>query len=230
MLSRPAIEQIGRTFEDATPQDVIAWAVRVFGQRLALACSFGGPSGLVLLDMLVKIDATIPIYYLDTDLLFPQTYEHVTRVANHYGVHPVRVRPAQTLDEQGAEFGTDLWERDPDKCCDLRKVQPQREFLRGYLAWMSGVRRGGFGLRRNLPVVRWDANFGLIKISPLATWSDRMVWAYIKAHDVPYNPLHDRGYPSIGCVTCTAPVVNGESERAGRWRGFAKTECGLHLV
>jgi phosphoadenosine phosphosulfate reductase len=230
MLTRPAIEQIARTFEDAAAQDIIAWAVRVFGQRLAVACSFGGASGMVVLDMLVKIDATIPVYYLDTGLLFPQTHDHITRVSNHYGITPLRVSSRLSLSEQSDEFGPNLWERDPDRCCDLRKVQPQMEFLRDYAAWMTGIRRDQSGTRVDVPVVGWDKKFGLIKINPLATWTEAMVWTYITTHGVPYNPLHDRGFASIGCVTCTSPVKRGESPRAGRWSGFAKTECGLHAV
>jgi phosphoadenosine phosphosulfate reductase len=230
MLTGPAIEQIARTFEDAAPQDIIAWAVRVFGQRLAVACSFSGPGGLAVLDMLVKIDATIPVYYLDTGLLFPQTYDHITRVSNHYGITPLRVQSRLSLAEQADDAGPNLWERDPDRCCNLRKVRPQAEFLRGYAAWMTGIRRDQSAARTDVPVVGWDKQFGLIKINPLATWTEAMVWTYITTHGVPYNPLHDRGYASIGCVTCTSPVKHGEPLRAGRWSEFAKTECGLHAV
>lgn len=210
------------------PQTILTWAARAFAGRLALACSFGGASGLVLLDMLVHIDRRVPVYYLDTGLLFEETYEHVARVAKHYGIEPVRVRPALTLPAQAALHGERLWERNPDRCCALRKVEPQREFLRGYAAWISGIRRADSATRKETSVVAWDDTFGLLKINPLATWSDDQVWAYIHAHGVPYNPLHDRGYRSIGCVTCTVTAAGGEDARAGRWKGFAKTECGLH--
>ncbi len=212
--------------EEAAPQEVLAWAVREYGPRLVLACSFGGPSGMALLDMLLKIDPSVPIYYLDTDLLFPETYDHIARVARHYGVSPLPVRPERSVYQQALDRGPALWERDPDLCCSLRKVEPQREFLNGYSAWISGIRRDrGAGA---VPVVSWDPTFDLVKINPLATWTEEMVWTYVRAHDVPYNELHDRGYPSIGCTPCTVRVRPGDDARAGRWQGFAKTECGLH--
>jgi phosphoadenosine phosphosulfate reductase len=228
MLTEPAIRDIARTFEEAAPQEILAWAARIFRGRLALACSFGGPSGLVLLDMAMQIDASIPVYYLDTGLLFPETYEHVRLMAQRYGIKPVAVRPAQTLEEQAETHGAALWERDPDRCCSLRKVQPQRAFLKGFEAWISGVRRDQSSARGAMDIVGWDRKFDLVKINPLANWTEEMVWTYIHAHEIPYNPLHDRGYPSIGCVTCTVRVNPGDDPRAGRWPGFAKTECGLH--
>ena len=228
MLTEPAIRDIARAFEEAAPQDILAWAARIFEGRLALACSFGGPSGLVLLDMAMEIDARIPVYYLDTGLLFAQTYEHIGVIAQRYGIAPIPVRPTRTVDEQAQDQGPTLWERDPDLCCNLRKVEPQREFLKNYAAWISGVRRDQSSTRSATPIVSWDRKFDLVKINPLATWTEEMVWTYIHAHGIPYNPLHDEGYPSIGCITCTARVQPGEDARAGRWRGFAKTECGLH--
>jgi phosphoadenosine phosphosulfate reductase len=228
MLTELAIRNIARAFEEATPQAILAWAVDVFRGRLALACSFGGPSGLVLLDMAMEIDKSIPVYYLDTGLLFPETYEHIGVIAQRYGITPRAVHPAQTLEEQAQEYGPALWERDPDRCCNLRKVQPQRAFLKNFDAWISGVRRDQSTTRRALDIVGWDRKFDLVKINPLAGWTEEMVWTYIRVHDIPYNTLHDRGYPSIGCVTCTQAVNPGEDARAGRWRGFAKTECGLH--
>jgi phosphoadenosine phosphosulfate reductase len=214
--------------EEKSPQDIIAWALRTFGNRLVVACSFGGPSGMVLLDMVVKHDPSVPVYYLDTGLLFAQTYNHIERVSKHYGIKPLAVQPAQSVTEQAEQYGAALWERDPDLCCSLRKVEPQREFLRQYGAWMTGIRRDQSSTRAHLDVMSWDAKFQLVKINPLASWTEEMVWTYIRAHDVPYNPLHDRGYRSIGCINCTVPVKPDEDPRAGRWAGFAKTECGLH--
>jgi phosphoadenosine phosphosulfate reductase len=193
-----------------------------------LACSFGGPSGLVILDMAMHIDARIPVYYLDTGLLFPQTYQHIDVIAKRYGIVPLAVRPARTVDEQAQDHGPALWERNPDLCCNLRKVEPQRTFLKGYDAWISGVRRDQSHTRSEMDIVGWDRKFNLVKVNPLANWTEEMVWTYIRAHEIPYNPLHDQGYPSIGCTTCTARVKPGEDARAGRWPGFAKTECGLH--
>lgn len=228
MLTEPAIRDMARTLEDAAPQKILAWAAQHFRGRLALACSFGGPSGLVLLDMVMQTDPSITVYYLDTGLLFPETYGHIGVIAQRYGILPIAVKPAQTVEEQAEDRGPALWGRDPDLCCNLRKVEPQRAFLQGYDAWISGVRRDQSKVRNAVEVVGWDDKFGLVKINPLATWTEEMVWTYVRAHDIPYNPLHDRGYPSIGCMTCTVAVKAGEDPRAGRWRGFAKTECGLH--
>ena len=222
-----SIDEITQTFESASPQDVIAWAVGRFRGELALACSFGGPSGLALVDMLAQIDPTVPVYYLDTGLLFAETYAHVEAVAKRYGIRPIAVRPKLSVEEQARQYGAALWERDPDACCGLRKVEPQRDFLQGYSAWISGIRRDQSSSRSRVHVVERD-KFGLIKVNALATWTEEMVWAYVHAHDVPYNPLLERGYRSIGCTHCTLPVAEGEAPRAGRWRGFAKTECGLH--
>lgn len=229
METQLAIDDVAQALEKESPQDIVTWAVRTFGPRLALACSFGGASGLVLLDMLVGIDASVPIYYLDTGLLFPQTYEHVARVASHYGITPLPVHPQLSLSQQADTYGPRLWERNPDLCCNLRKIEPQHRFLAGYSAWMTGLRRDESATRKSIAVVERDKTFGLVKVNPLAAWTQEMVWAYVRAHDVPYNPLHDCGYPSVGCVTCTVAVGAHEDERAGRWKGFAKTECGLHL-
>ena len=212
----------------ASPQDILQWAVRTYGANLAVAVSFGGPSGYVLLDMLAKIDPGARFYYLDTGLLFSETYQHIARVEAHYGIVATPVRPALSVATQAAQYGASLWESEPDRCCNLRKIEPQREFLRGFTAWVSGIRRDQTASRANASVVSWDEKFGLTKISPLATWTEEMVWAYIAAHDVPYNALHDRGYRSIGCATCTVATRLGDAPRSGRWSAFAKTECGLH--
>jgi phosphoadenosine phosphosulfate reductase len=219
---------ISERLESASPEEIVAWAGATFGKRAALACSFGGPSAMVLLDMMAAAGAPFCVYYLDTGLLFEQTYELIERVRRRYGIDPVAVAPEYSVREQNALFGTALWSRDADTCCEIRKVRPQRRFLDGYRAWISGIRRDQSPERRQIGVVEWDERFGLVKVNPLAKWSAEMVWAYVRAHDVPYNPLHDSGYPSLGCTYCTAPVAPGEGERAGRWRGSAKTECGLH--
>jgi len=217
------------TFEDAAPAYVVRWALQRFGRgRVAIACSFGGPSGMALIDMAIAIDPKVTIVYIDTGVLFPETYALVQRVSAHYGIEPVAVRPGISMDEQARAFGAALWRRDPDLCCTLRKIAPQRAMLNGFAAWVTGLRRDQSEARSTTPVVQWDDRFGLYKVNPLARWSERDVWRYVREHDVPYNELHDRGYPSIGCTHCTAPVGESETLRAGRWRGFEKTECGLH--
>ena len=183
---------------------------------------------MVLLDMVLKRAPETPVFYLDTGFLFPQTHDLVARVAERYGIQPRSVRPLLTPEQQSESEGERLWERDPDRCCEIRKVQPQREFLRGYAAWITGVRRDQASTRKRTAVAAWDANFGLAKIAPLAAWSEQDVWSYIADHDIPTNDLHLLGYPSIGCTHCTRPVEEGEDIRAGRWSGKLKTECGLH--
>lgn len=210
---------------------ILEWSISVYRERIALACSFGGPAGMVLVDLLHDIDPSVPVYYLDTGLLFPQTYALVERVRRRYGITLLAVEPELSVGAQAAQYGEALWERDPDLCCDLRKVRPQHAFLSNYAAWITGLRRDQSGTRRELEVVESDPHSrDRIKINPLAAWSEAECWDYIRANDVPYNPLHDAAFPSIGCVPCTRSVLAGEDARAGRWSGFAKTECGLHVA
>jgi len=218
---------LGEKFEYAQPQTVLRWAIDEFGSEVALATGFG-TEGCVLVDMIAKIDATARIFYLDTDLLFPQTYELCNQLAARYGVSFERRTSQRSLEQQALRHGEKLWERDPDLCCRLRKVEPLKEMLTGLQAWVTAIRREQSVTRANTKVVERDAKFGLIKINPLAVWSKRDVWHYILEHNVPYNPLYDLGYSSIGCTPCTTPVQINEDQRAGRWRGFQKTECGLH--
>ena len=218
---------LAEEFESAQPQTVLRWAIDEFGSEVALATGFG-TEGCVLVDMIAKIDATARIFYLDTDLLFPQTYELCNQLAARYCVSFERRTSQRSLEQQALRHGEKLWERDPDLCCRLRKVEPLKEMLTGLQAWVTAIRREQSVTRANTKVVERDAKFGLIKINPLAVWSKRDVWHYILEHNVPYNPLYDLGYSSIGCTPCTTPVQINEDQRAGRWRGFQKTECGLH--
>jgi phosphoadenosine phosphosulfate reductase len=160
-----------------------------------------------------------------------ETYEVRDRIMAKYGLsakQAIEVKSLLTPDKQAAEHGPALWARDPDLCCQLRKVEPLSRVLRGYAAWVTGIRRDQAPSRAHAGLIEWDGKFGLIKINPLATWTVPDVWRYIHAHGVPYNTLHERNYPSIGCTHCTAPVLPGEDPRSGRWKSFAKTECGLH--
>jgi len=208
---------------------VLEWAATTYRDRIVLACSFGGPSGMVLVDMIARAGHPVPVYYLDTDLLFPETYALVERVRERYGIQPIAVKTELDLAGQARLHGDKLWERDPDACCALRKVAPQRAFLSKYGAWITGIRRDQAETRKDTPFVSWDEHSGgLAKVSPLADWTEKDVWAYVVAHDVPYNELHDQGFPSVGCVPCTRRAGPGENPRAGRWEGFEKTECGLH--
>ncbi|HYG80115.1 MAG TPA: phosphoadenylyl-sulfate reductase [Pyrinomonadaceae bacterium] len=221
------LRALSEEFEHAPPEAVLRWAVEVFGPDVALATGFGA-EGCVLVAMLSQISSGARVFYLDTDLLFPETYALRDRLEARYGVRFERRATRLSLGAQAEEHGERLWERRPDLCCRLRKIEPLREMLRGLRAWITAIRRDQSPARATAGVVERDAKFGLIKINPLAGWSSRDVWNYIARYDVPYNPLHDHGYPSIGCAPCTTPVRIGEDPRAGRWRGKQKTECGLH--
>ncbi len=219
-------------FEAASPEAVFRWAIKEFSPDIALATGFGA-EGCVLVSMLsaispLKTGMDMRMFYLDTDLLFPETYALRDQLEARYGVHFERRASSLSVSDQAAEYGERLWEREPDLCCRLRKVEPLREMLKGMRAWVTAVRRDQSPARAQIGLVERDQKFGLIKINPLANWSARDVWNYIAEHDVPYNRLHDQGYPSIGCVPCTTPVQIGETLRAGRWRGTSKSECGIH--
>lgn len=229
-MSEKNLKVVSSEFETASPEAVLRWAIEEFSRNVALATGFGA-EGCVLIAMLSAIRpasaSAIRVFYLDTDLLFPETYALRDQLEARYGVHFER-RANLSLADQAAGYGDRLWEREPDLCCRLRKVEPLREMLKGMRAWVTGVRRDQSPARALIDVVEWDEKFQLVKINPLAGWSTRDVWDYIAKHDVPYNQLHDQGYPSIGCVPCTTPVQIGETARAGRWRGTVKKECGIH--
>jgi phosphoadenosine phosphosulfate reductase len=216
--------------EVVTPEGILHWAYETFGEGVALACSFSGPTGMVLLDMTAKMGRAPEVFYLDTGFLFPETHKLRDVAAERYGIQPRAFNPLLTPQQQERAFGLALWARDPDACCAIRKVEPNRRALDGRTAWISGLRRDQGDSRKHVPIVSWDAKFGLVKINPLANWSEKQVWGYIVRNNVPYNVLHDQGYPSIGCTNCTRPVAAGEGARAGRWSGFDKAECGLHTA
>ena len=227
------LEELGEAataLDGEAPEAVLRWASERYGEGLTLACSFGGVSGMALVDMVSKLELGIEVFYLDTGFLFPETYALVGEVERRYGMHAVAYRPSLSPEEQAKEFGEALWSSAPDMCCTLRKVEPNYRALAGKGAWVTGLRRDQSSDRRTVRPVEWDWKFGLTKISPLAAWTEDHVFDYIREHDVPYNALHDEGYPSIGCTYCTRPVAPGEDPRAGRWAGFSKTECGLHLT
>lgn len=211
-----------------SPSEILAWAMDTFGDKLGLASSFGGVTGMALLDMAVKIDPSIRVFYVDTDFLFPETYQTRDKAMRRYGITPLGYRPKLTPEEQSARYGDRLWERDPDLCCALRKVEPNQRAVEGLQAWVAGLRRDQGATRSAVQPVMWDAKFGLYKICPLWNWTEEQVWEYIGRERVPVNPLHVEGYPSIGCTHCTRRVAPDEDSRAGRWSGVEKTECGLH--
>lgn len=214
--------------EDWSAERLLRWAAVTFAPRVSLATGFGA-EGCVLIDLVARNRLEIRLFTLDTGLLFPETYELWRALESRYGITIEAVRPQQTVEEQAAVHGDRLWERDPSRCCALRKLAPLAEALRGQDAWITAIRRDQTATRAAARPIEWDARNGLVKINPLVRWTAADVWDYLESRGVPYNPLHRQGYPSIGCQPCTSPVAEGEDPRAGRWRGRAKDECGLHL-
>lgn len=222
------LSHLNEVFRERSTEDLLDWATESFGDTIVLTCSFGGPSGMVLLDMVARLGRGTPVIFLDTDLLFPETYELAEAAARRYGITIERRRPALSLDEQARQEGPRLYERNPDRCCAIRKVAPLAEALQPYDAWISGIRRDQSSTRTRTELFQWSTRHNLLKINPLAFWSERDVWNYIHTYNVPYNPLLNQGYPSLGCMPCTCPA-SADNPRAGRWAGFAKTECGIHV-
>jgi phosphoadenosine phosphosulfate reductase len=221
--------ELGVRAEAWGAERTLRWAEASFAPRLTLATGFGA-EGCVIIDLVARMGMAVDIFTLDTGVLFPETYDLWKRLEERYGITIKGIRPAQTLEEQAQTYGDKLWERQPEKCCALRKVAPLGPALKGYDAWVTAIRRDQTGNRASALPIEWDAKNGLVKVNPLVRWQKEAVWAYIKEWDVPYNALHDKGYPSISCHTCTSPVKEGEDDRAGRWRGNEKTECGLHVI
>lgn len=208
--------------------DFLRWSQVTFGERLVQVTSFG-PTGIVILDHLVKINPDVAVTTIDTGFLFAETYALWERVEKRYNIRLTVIRPELTPQEQERLLGPMLWDLEPDVCCHERKVKPMAAAVASQHAWITGLRRDQSGARSQTPLVAWDARYELFKLSPLANWGKDDVWSYIRAHDLPYNPLHDSGYSSIGCTHCTRRPARADDERSGRWQGRMKTECGLHL-
>ena len=227
-MTKEQITEAGEALETKSAEDILEWAADQFAPRLTFATSLG-IEDCVVTDLIARAGLPIRLFTLDTGLLFPETYALRLQIEEKYGIEIEAVTPVHTVDQQAQHEGPALWERQPDRCCDLRKMQPLHAKLAGYDAWITAIRRDQTPERATAPVVGWDGRFGLVKINPLVRWKFDEVQAYVREHDVPYNPLHDQNYPSIGCVPCTSQVAPGEDPRSGRWRGKEKTECGLHL-
>jgi len=207
--------------------ETLRLAAERFAPRLVMATGFG-MEGCVLTDLIGRNKLPVDVFTLDTGLFFEETYTLWKTLERRYDLTIRAVRPELTVGEQAERFGDALWERDPDRCCEMRKVQPLRAALAGADAWITALRRDQTPDRANASMLEHDQKFGLVKINPLVEWTAQDVRDYVREHDVPFNPLHEQGYPSIGCAPCTSPVQAGESPRAGRWRGKGKTECGIH--
>lgn len=221
------IAALADEFESRPAEDLLVWATDRLAGRIVLTCSWQRQSS-VLVHMVSELGLDVRIVELDTGLLFPETYATRDRLVERYGIEVERVTPRMSVAEQAAVEGPELWARDPNRCCALRKVEPFERALEGVSGWITGIRRDQSPSRAGARAIEWDAERGLVKLQPLASWTDEQVQGYLFAHDIPYNPLHDAGYPSIGCMPCTRAVRPGEDARAGRWAGQAKTECGLH--
>ena len=229
MQDKDNIAEAQLNAESWNPQQVLAWAFETFGNGVAISSAFGA-EGMALIDMASRVRKDFRVFTVDTEFLFPETYSLVDRIEHKYEIKIERVFSLLSPEEQERVHGAALWSRDPDQCCNLRKVEPLRRKLSELSAWITSIRRDQTSFRNGARKIEWDAKFGLVKVNPIADWSSKQVWRYLLEHGVPYNSLHDQNYPSIGCTHCTRAVRPGEDPRAGRWPGTAKTECGLHII
>jgi phosphoadenosine phosphosulfate reductase len=234
-MSRPSAEDfiaINSQLAVATPQEVLRWAVERYHPKLLMATAFGA-EGCCIIQMLSEIEPNVTLINLETGYQFPETLALRERILSRYGMTVEYIRPELTVTDYEAKHGGPLYLTQPDQCCQDRKVLPLRKAMAHYQphAWISAIRKDQTENRAsNASIVQWDAKFNVVKVNPLLNWTKKEVWAYIVKHDVPYNPLHDENYPSIGCWPCTRAVQPGEDDRAGRWSGQAKKECGLHVL
>ena len=215
----------GRDLEDATAEEILRWAVDTFGDRFCVTSSM---QETALAHLASTVQPGVDVVFLDTGYHFAETIGTADAASVTIPINLVTVRPRQTVAEQDATLGTDLFRRNPDLCCQLRKVAPLERALQGYDAWATGLRRDEAPNRADAPVVGWDSRRGKVKVAPFARWTQEEIDAYIVENGVMTNPLLADGYPSIGCWPCTRRVAPGEDPRSGRWAGLAKTECGIH--
>jgi phosphoadenosine phosphosulfate reductase len=213
--------------ETATPREILKYAIDRFAPRFTMATAFG-PEGMTLIHMLAELGPATPIFNLDTGYQFAETLELREEVKRRYGIEIELKKPATTVEEYEAINGGPVYKTDPNRCCFDRKLRVLHEAAKGMHAWASAIRRDQSPDRARAEIVGWDHKFQLVKISPLANWTKKEVWKMISDEKIPYNPLHDKGFPSVGCWPCTRAISIGEDERAGRWSGFEKKECGLH--
>lgn len=221
------LESESQKLESATPQQILQYAVDRFSPNFTMATAFG-PEGMTIIHMLSTIAPETPIFNLDTGYQFQETLDLRERVKEMYGIEVEYKLPDTTVEQYEAMHGGPLYKTNPNQCCFDRKLRVLHQAAKGKHAWASAIRRDQSPDRAKAPIVGWDRKFQLVKVSPLANWTKKEVWNLINEHDIPYNPLHDQGYASVGCFPCTRATQPGEDERAGRWSGFQKTECGLH--
>lgn len=228
-FSTQDIAVMNENFNNRDPGALLEWAYKEFQQKAVLGTGFG-PSGVVLMHHLHELNIPIRVFCLDTGLLFGETYELWEKLEHRLDLRVEKVSPILTLEGQKSKYGNELWTSDPDLCCHIRKVLPLRKYLANKSAWITGLRRSQSEFREKIDKIEWDQTNKVVKVNPLADWSQENVWWYIKEFDLPYNPLHDDGFPSIGCVPCTSKAADESDERSGRWENSSKTECGIHLT
>ncbi len=228
-IARDQLPEVSREMESRSPEQVLRWAVETYSPKLTMATAFG-PEGCAILHMLAEIEPRVHVFNLDTGYQFDETLALRDRLTERYGIEVELVQPELPVPEYEAKHGGPLYQTNPDQCCFDRKIKLLNAATVGMDAWTSAIRRDQSADRARAPIVGWDKKFKLVKVSPLANWTKQEVWKTIADHNIPYNPLHDQGYTSIGCWPCTRSVMFGEDERAGRWSGTAKTECGLHAL
>jgi phosphoadenosine phosphosulfate reductase len=233
LLSDQDLRALNERFERAHPREIVRWAVESSGlEPIAIASAFQA-EGTCVMHMATEIRPDVPILFLETGFQFAETLAFKTRLTERLGLNVTDLVGEHTVESQARAFGPRLYERDPDRCCDINKVQPMLEALRGLDAWVTAFRRDSSPARADTPIVlRYELDPGrwIVKVNPVATWTRRDTWAYLKEHDLPHNPLYDLGYASIGCAPCTRMQLPGEHERAGRWAGLSKWECGIQEV
>lgn len=231
-ISADEVKRLAAELETAQLPGILRWLWEKFGERAAIGTSFQG-AGLVMIDHAIKAGIGFPVFTLDTELLFPETYELKQRLERHWSISIESLKPEQSVAAQAAEYGPELWKKAPDTCCTLRKVMPLQKKLTSLAVWITGLRRQQSDTREKtqiLELYHFDVlrDLYILKANPMAPWTREAVWDYINTNKIPYNPLADQGYRSIGCQPCTGKTGDADSERAGRWTGFDKSECGIH--
>ena len=229
-IDQQDIDSFAGALDGAQPEEVLEWAWRNLGPAVAMSTAFG-PSGVVLIDMAQRVVPKLPVFTIDTGYLFAETLALKERIEARFDIQIEFLRPRLSVPEQDRACGPDLYNRDPDRCCAMRKVEPLQRKLAGLNGWIAGLRRDQSGTRAGVRVVeayRTSGGRAVAKVNPLAAWTRKQVWDYVIENGLPYNSLMDQGYSSIGCWPCTRPAAPGADERAGRWAGTSKTECGMH--
>jgi phosphoadenosine phosphosulfate reductase len=232
LLAEEQLPHLNARFERAKPMEIVEWALGDSGlQRIAIASAFQA-EGTAIIHMAVGIRPDIPVLFLETGFHFAETLAFKERLTEMLGLNVVDLTGDHTVEGQAAGFGPRLYERNPKLCCELNKVIPFNGALEDLDGWITGMRRDSAWTRASTPILSWnelDSGHRLLKINPIATWTRKDAWAYLKTNNLPHNPLYDLGFSSIGCAPCTRMVFPGEDERAGRWSGLLKTECGIHV-